>query len=583
MNNLSVGEKIAQSYLRKSDGTLFDRYRTIAKGAVAFLPDLYESDKSVLEDAFYESFCQKWLCLATPILTNAFREDKYGLPISCYVIRPDDSIYSISQAISEMSSLTQYGGGVGIDLTNIRQLGSPFGPEGENWKTNGARPWARLFATAAEEVSQGTNRRGAVSIWVSIEGENFWQLMRSINETTAGSDPAQFLKCNVGVIIPTGFMEKAKTPESDEFVRFKALLSSRMAIGHPYIQFQDNMDASMPDFMKSKGRKYSASNICTEIHSDADSDYTMVCCLSSLNLSKYFSWQFKSYETKEFGYVNLPGLATLLLEAVLNNFTTAIESDQFMGFEKAYNHVIDNRAIGIGQLGLAELFMQANLPYESYDARLMSTDIARFIHDESGNMSAKLAQKYGVPYFCDNFRHNRRTAIAPTITTSAIAETTPNKEPIFKNAFQDGRGKKATIWSNSHLIEYLTRFGHNVSEVMESVLQNDGSVQHLPNSILPEPKKELYRTSFEMDPLYIAQMDIERVPYLTQGQSNNYNLPHDTSLSTLFKLHYALWRGGVTTAYYIRSNSQVKKFALEQSSLAIADKSLEDADCGCDG
>ena len=106
---------------------------------------------------------------------------------------------------------------------------------------------------------------------------------------------------------------------------------------------------------------------------------------------------------------------------------------------------------------------------------------------------------------------------------------------------------------NPYLEQVLGEDGKNTAAVWTSILENEGSVQHL--DFLTEDEKDVFKTAFEIDQRWIIELAADRTPYICQSQSLNIFLPGDVDKWDLHMLHWTAWEKGVKSLYYCRSKS----------------------------
>ena len=106
---------------------------------------------------------------------------------------------------------------------------------------------------------------------------------------------------------------------------------------------------------------------------------------------------------------------------------------------------------------------------------------------------------------------------------------------------------------NPFLEEVLEKTGNNTPGIWASILENEGSVQHL--DCLTEQEKLVFRTAFEIDQRWVIELAADRTPYICQGQSLNLFLPADIDKWDLHMLHWTAWEKGLKSLYYCRSKS----------------------------
>ncbi|HEX3365929.1 MAG TPA: ribonucleotide-diphosphate reductase subunit alpha, partial [Phenylobacterium sp.] len=106
---------------------------------------------------------------------------------------------------------------------------------------------------------------------------------------------------------------------------------------------------------------------------------------------------------------------------------------------------------------------------------------------------------------------------------------------------------------NPFLEQLLEEKGANTPATWDSILQNEGSVQHL--DVLTQDEKDIYKTAFEIDQRWVVELAADRQPDICQSQSINIFLPGDVDKWDLHMLHWQAWERGCKSLYYLRSKS----------------------------
>jgi ribonucleoside-diphosphate reductase alpha chain len=241
-------QTITNGYLLENE-TPRDAYKRVAKTIANRL------GKPKLEKKFFEYIWNGWLCLATPVLANTGTER--GLPISCYKIDVDDSIYDIGQKTAELMNLAKHGGGVGITINRIRPAGTPIK---NNGTTDGVVPFCKIFDSAILATNQGSTRRGAASINLNINHGDFWDFLE-IREPK-GDFNRQCGAIHQCIVVDEKFKKKLEEGDEEAKKRWVALLKKRKATGEPYIMFKDNVNNDRPESYINNGLFVKGTNIC---------------------------------------------------------------------------------------------------------------------------------------------------------------------------------------------------------------------------------------------------------------------------------------------------------------------------------
>jgi ribonucleoside-diphosphate reductase alpha chain len=172
--------------------------------------------------------------------------------------------------------------------------------------------------------------------------------------------------------------------------------------------------------------------------------------------------------------------------------------------------------------------------------------------------SVKLAKERGAcPDAADcgvMARFSHKLAIAPTASISIICGgTSAGIEPIPANIYTHKTLSGSFSVKNPYLEQVLEKTGNNTAVVWTSILEHEGSVQHL--DFLSDHEKMVFRTAFDIDQRWVIELAADRTPYICQSQSLNLFLPADIDKWDLHMLHWSAWERGLKSLYYCRSKS----------------------------
>ena len=514
--------------------TAEERVREIAENAEEIL------DEEGFADKFYEYMSRGYYSLASPVWSNFGLER--GLPISCFGSHIEDSIESILFTQAEVGQMTKLGGGTSGYLGDLRPRGSPIS---NNGKSNGSYSFTELFDTEINVISQGETRRGQFAGYIDIEHDD---LDEWLNIKTEG-DPVQSIY--YGVIVGDDWFQAMIDGDAEKREKWAKIIETRINIGVPYIIFRGNMNDGKPQVYKDKDYQINASNLCTEIALPANADESFVCCLSSMNALHYDEW--KDTDAVE--------TLTYFLDAVMEEFIQKTEGTQFM--DRAVQFAKKHRAVGIGVLGWHSYLQSNMISWDSMEAMQANSEVFNTIKEQSYAASEELAEKFGEPDVLDGYgRRNTTTiAVAPTKSSSIIlGQISPSVEPLKSNYFVRDGSKLKTTQKNRFLEDLLKQKGKDTREVWNSIMAEDGSVQHL--EFLSEHEKEVFRTFAEIPQMSIIKQAAQRQQYIDQGQSINISIdPDNVSIKDINQLYIEAWKRGVKSLYYQKSVNAAQKFS----------------------
>jgi ribonucleoside-diphosphate reductase alpha chain len=242
------------------------------------------------------------------------------------------------------------------------------------------------------------------------------------------------------------------------------------------------------------------------------------------------------------------------------------------------------RPVGLGLMGLQDVFFKLRLPFDSAPARDLSRRISEEIYFHALRTSCDLARERGAhPAFADTrastgelqfdawgisphnterweqlrgqirshgLRNSLLVAIAPTATIASIAGCYECIEPQLSNLFKRETLSGDFIQINGYLIEELKQLGLWTNEIRDAIKAADGSVQAL--GALPNELKTIYRTAWELPMKALIEMAAERGAYIDQSQSLNLFIA-SPNIGQLSSMYMYAWKCGLKTTYYLRS------------------------------
>ncbi len=522
----------------------------------------------------YDYVSQHWFMPATPILSNGGTER--GLPISCFLNSVEDNLDGIVNTWNENVWLASNGGGIGTYWGGVRSIGEKVKDSGQ---TSGIIPFVRVMDSLTLAISQGSLRRGSAAVYLDVhhpEIEEFLEIRKP-----SGDFNRKSLNLHHGLNITDEFMEAVRdgrefallSPKTQEVIRhvdartlWQKILEIRLQTGEPYLVFSDTVNRQMAAHQRQLGLKVSTSNLCSEIMLHTGKDHlgeerTAVCCLSSVNAEKYWEWSTEPQFIEDI---------MRFLDNVLQDFIDRAPDSM----ARAKYSAMRERSVGLGLMGFHSFLQGQGIPFESAMAKSWNMRLFKHIRQGADKASLVLAQDRGpCPDAADRgmmARFSHKMAIAPTASISTICGgVSPCIEPIPANVFTHKTLSGSATIKNRHLLKILEAKGQNTQEVWTSILEHEGSVQHL--DCLSQDEKDTFKTAFEIDQRWVIEFAADRSPFVCQGQSINLFLPGDIDKWDLLMLHWTAWEKGVKSLYYCRSKS------VQRAGFAGSDKNAANA------
>jgi ribonucleoside-diphosphate reductase alpha chain len=331
------------------------------------------------------------------------------------------------------------------------------------------------------------------------------------------------------------------------------------------------------------------SNLCTEIIEVTSENETAVCNLGSINVARYVRRTVDGLvrnerEAFEFDYEKLRSnvrLAVRQLDRVIDLNYYAIPSTA-----DSNNRW---RNIGLGVMGLQDVFFQLRLPFDSAEARKITAKIQEEIYYAALDASCDLAiQKgahaafpetraaQGILQFdlwgvvpedtarwnslrekikANGLRNSLMIAIAPTATIASIAGCYECIEPQVSNLFKRETLSGDFVQINKYLVQELKALGLWTDEIRNKIKIAEGSVQEIDE--FSDELKAIYRTAWEIPMRVLIDMQADRGAFIDQSASLNLFM-ESPSIGKLSSMYMYAWEKGLKTTYYLRSRPATK-------------------------
>ena len=526
-------QMIKSKYLYGTDRAVRGQFERIAKTAAKHLKGTkYES---VAEQKFFDMLWKGWLSPSTPVLANTGTDR--GMPVSCSGTIVEDSIDGFYSNLHEVAMLTKYGFGTASDLSGIRSRGSSISVGG---KANGVLPVIKEHIQAMRNVAQGTARRGAWAAYLDIEHGDFEEVANFV--LTEPDD------CNIGWTIRQSFVDKLEAGDEQAIARFQKAMKVKMVTGKGYFFFIDKANAKRPPMYVDKNMYINNSQLCNEIVLFNDKDHTYTCVLSSLNAAKYDEWKD----------TDAPYWATIFLDCVASEFIEKAKG--IRGLEKAVRFTEKGRALGLGLCGLHTLFMKNMIPFESFEAHMLSQEISAKIWEQAKAASKGMAVELGEPEWCKGYgvRNTQLIAIAPTKSTALLMGGVSegiNPDPAMTFTQMTAAGEVDRV--NPVLLELMKEKGVYTKKHIQEIVDANGSVQNV--SWLTPEEKQVFKTAFEINQKSIVRMASARSRYIDQWQSLNLFFAADEDPAWIAEVHReAFLDPNILGLYYIYTQAGVQ-------------------------
>lgn len=572
---------------------------TIASGDLEF--GKTSKDVQNLSDRFYNAITHRYFMPNSPTLMNAGRD--LGQLAACFVLPIDDSLESIFETIKNTALIHQSGGGTGFSFSRLRPKNSVV--RSTMGVSSGPVSFMEVFNAATEAVKQGGTRRGANMGILRVDHPD---IIEFIN---CKSDNNKLNNFNISVAITDKFMEAYLNdkdydlinPQNNEIVGrmdagavFDLIIDSAWKNGEPGIVFIDKMNKDNPT---PQIGKIESTNPCGEVPL---LPYE-ACNLGSINLGLMVKEQDGEFVVDWDLLENTVRTAMRFLDNVIvvNNYPLPQISEM----------VQNNRKIGLGVMGWADMLMQMGIAYNSEEGTSLATDVMSFIDYISKDESVEMAKERGrfnnfegsiyenPHYFEDKFgskncakvtqkmwadldskvqkyglRNATTTCIAPTGTISMIAGASGGIEPLFGLVFS------RLIMDGTELLEvnpvfekYMKTHGLYTEDLMNKIAKC-GSVAHIEE--LPDEVKRIFVTAHDISPYWHVKMQAAFQQFTDNAVSKTVNFIESATREDIKKTYILAYKNNLKGITVYRNNSrQFQPMNLEKAKKTIEIKPIE--------
>ena len=529
---------------------------------------------------------------------------------SCFLLdSPADHLESIYQTYMDVALLSKFSGGIGLAYHRVRSRGSLI--ESTNGHSNGIVPWLKTLDASVAAVNQGGKRKGAACVYLEpwhADVEAFLAL-----RDNTGDDASRAHNLNIANWIPDLFMRRveanadwslfdpkrvpalpdlwgeafdrayeaaeaaglaAKTIKARDL--YARMMRTLAQTGNGWMTFKDASNRACNQTAVA-GRTVHLSNLCTEIIEVTSSDEAAVCNLGSINLGRHLVA----------GAFDFGKLATTVRTAI-RQLDRVIDLNYYpIASTKRSN--LKWRPVGLGVMGLQDVFFQLGWAFDAPEARALSKRIAEEVYFHALTASVELAREQGRhPAFGETraargelqfdawgvipaeparweslraeiqevgLRNSLMIAVAPTATIASIAGCYECIEPQVSNLFKRETLSGDFIQINRYLVAELKRLGLWTEPTRARLLRAEGSVQGMVE--LPEEVRARFRTVWEVPMRSLIDMAADRGAFIDQSQSLNLFM-ESPNIGALSAMYFHAWKRGLKTTYYLRSRAATR-------------------------
>ncbi len=554
---------------------------------------------------------------------------------SCYLLdSPEDNLESIYERYKDVAMLSKFAGGIGLAYHRIRARGSLI--KGTNGKSNGIVPWLKTLDSSVSAVNQGGKRKGAACVYLEPWHADIEEFLELRDNT--GDEARRTYNLNLANWIPDLFMRRVDEdgvwslfdpkvvphftdlygPDFDMayilaeqkglFARqikardlYARMMKTLAETGNGWMTFKDPCNLKNNQTGQDKNVIH-LSNLCTEITEITNQAETAVCNLGSVNLARYV-------HDGQFDFAKLAYTVQLAVR-----YLDRVIDINYYPTKEAGTSNQKWRPVGLGIMGLQDVFFQLRLPFDCEEAKRLSRRIQEEIYYSAMVTTIELAEQSG-PHLAfgktraakgefqfdlwgvtpenparwealrprmmkSGMRNSLLIAIAPTATIASIVGSYECIEPQISNLFKRETLSGDFIQINRYLVTELKQMGLWSEDLRNRVKMGEGSIQNIDE--IPDAIKQVYRTVWEVPMRSLVDMGAERGPFIDQSQSLNLFIESPT-IGKVSSMYMYAWKKGLKTTYYLRSRpaSKISKVTVPMAAVPVAQAiacSLENPD-----
>ena len=545
---------------------------------------------------------------ATPTFLNLGKAQR-GEAVSCFLVRIEDSMESISRGINAALQLSKRGGGVALLLSNLRELGAPI-KHIEN-QSSGVIPVMKLLEDSFSYANQLGARQGAGAVYLNAHHPDILRFLDTKRENA--DEKIRIKSLALGVVIPDVTFELAKkkakmalfspydaervygkpfadisvTEHYDEMVAddrirktyidarefFTTLAEIQFESGYPYIVFEDTVNRANPI-----AGRITMSNLCSEILQvqeassyNEDLTYSHVgrdvsCNLGSLNIAKAMD----------------AGLAGTV-ETAIRALTSVSEHTRIDAVPSIRRANDEGHAIGLGQMNLHGFLAREGIQYGSEEALDFTDMYFMTVAYHAYRASHALAVEHGTAFrgfadsayakpagegnYFDKYTDGRRSLAPRTELVRALferfgvavpteADWAELRDDILRDGIYNQNLQAVPPTGSISYINHSTSSIHPIASKIEIRKEGKLGRVYYPAAYMTNENLEYYKDAYEIGWKAIVDTYAEATQHVDQGLSLTLFFPDTATTRDLNKAQIYAWHKGIKTLYYIRIRQQ---------------------------
>lgn len=550
---------------------------------------------------------------------------------NCFLIQMEDDMANIAKTVSDVMMISKATGGLGVSVTKLRATGSPLSHGGAS---SGPTTFAKIMDVAIRSIVRGGKKKGALCFYMEPWHMDFPEFVDW--KHNAGDEHERMRTANTAAYINDEFMKRVQnddewymfdpkeTPDlvelyGEDFSKryaeyielakagkmrlhkvdsaskiWKKMLVALVSTSHPWLTWKDAFNVRA---INNNTGTIHMSNLCTEIALPQDKDNIAVCNLGSLNLATHL-------KGKEIDWQKLETSVRTAIRSLDNLLDINI-----LPVEEARNSDQNNRAVGMGVMGVADTIEKMGWAYESEETYKFIDQVFEFISYIAIDTSADLAQERGsyknfegsrwskgmVPYDTlaelnkvrggelsvdmgmhhggldwdklrakvkKGMRNATLMAVAPNANIGLVAGTVPGMDSRFAQAFARSKFSGKYLDINTNLVDELKSLGI-WEKTRNQIIESHGDIQNIPE--IPDEVKLRYKSSFDINPVAVIEITARAQKWIDQAISRNMYLETREN-AELSDIYATAWKKGLKSTYY----AHVKpRHSAEQSTVTV--------------
>lgn len=555
---------------------------------------------------------------ATPTFSNAGKAQR-GEYVSCFLLRTEDNMESISRTHNAALQLSKRGGGVAITLTNIREVGAPI--KQIESASSGIIPVMKMLEDAFSYANQLGTRSGAGAVYLSAHHPDIMKFLDTKRENA--DEKIRIKTLSLGVVVPDITFTLAKNnddmylfspydvekvygvPFSDISVSekyyemvddsrikktkikarefFQEIAEVQFESGYPYLMFEDTVNRA-----NAIDGRISMSNLCTEIlqvstPSTYNDDLTyseigrdISCNLASMNIAK----------AMEGG--NLGGTVT----AAIRGLSAVSDLSDIQSVPSVANGNRKSRAIGLGQMNLHGFFLKEGMEYGDENSLDFTNIYFMTVAYHAYKASMELSKETGSPF--DGFEKSKyadseylrdkyaaKGMLDPSYNTMNIfgrydieipswSDWAYLADEIAEHGLYNAYLQAIPPTGSISYVNYSTSSIHPVAAAIEARKEGMTGRVYFPQPYVTNENFHKVEDAYQVGPERIIDIYAEATKHVDQGLSLTLFFPSTASTRDLNKAYIYAWRKGIKTLYYSRVRQDALEGTQDESCVACA-------------